>query len=127
MKYYCLHINCSPNKVIYDKITEILGVAPKAFQPSKLFPVQTYDSWMYQIVEHDEEPTIDFINVFLDLIEPNLEKLKELGISKNDILIWLNYEYQHQCAMEFHPQEMKRLGEFGIHLNIDCWENQEET
>lgn len=33
------------------------------------------------------------------------------------------YEYDQQFGMEFHPQEMERLGQNGIHLNIDCWTN----
>ena len=35
-------------------------------------------------------------------------------------------EYDQQCGMEFHPQEMVRLGQNGIHLNIDCWTNSTE-
>jgi hypothetical protein len=69
----------------------------------------------------EEDEYIDFINIFLDLIEPNMTKLKELNISIEDILIWQLYEYEHQCALSFTPQEMKRLGDLGIHLNIDCW------
>lgn len=68
------------------------------------------------------EKPIDFINVLLDILEPNFSKLKVLGIEKHDILLWLVYEYQHQCAMSFHPEEMERLGKSGIALNIDCHE-----
>ena len=42
------------------------------------------------------------------------------------ILFWMLYEYDQQCSMEFHSQEMKRLGESGIHLNIDYWTNNTE-
>ncbi len=123
MKYYRLHINCKPDRVIYTSISRVLGVEPMEFQPSKMFPEETYDDWTYEIQEAENEYK-DFINIFLDLIEPKFSELKELGISKKDILIWKLYEYEHQCAMEFNPQEMKRLGEIGIHLNIDCWENE---
>ncbi len=125
MKYYRLHINCKADKRIFDSISEILGVEPMPFEPTKMFPEQTYDNWTFGLQEQGDE-YIDFVNEFLDLIEPNLSKLEKLDISKDDILIWKLYEYEHQCAMEFHPQEMKRLGELGIHLNIDCWAMKKE-
>lgn len=76
--------------------------------------------WFYRVTEDEEGPSFDFINNFLDIIEPNYTELTKLGVTKDDILFWLVYEYDQQCAMEFHPQEMKRLGESGIGLNIDC-------
>ena len=102
------------------------GVEPMPFKPSKIFPMDTFDNWTYEVIEKESDKNFDFINEFLDLIEPHLTELKKLDISTNDILIWKLYEYQGQCAMEFHPSEMKRLGEFGIHLNIDCWESDEK-
>ena len=60
----------------------------------------------------------------MDLIEPNIEALKTLGVQPNDIDVWLNYEYQHQCAMEFTPSEMKRLSANGITLCIDCFQTE---
>jgi hypothetical protein len=124
--YYRLHINCKPDKSVYESISQILDVTPMSFEPSKMFPVDTYSDWTYEIIEREEDNYYDFINEFLNLIEPNLNELKKIGITVSDILIWKLYEYQGQCAMEFHPKEMKRLGELGIHLNIDCWESNNE-
>ena len=126
-KYYRLHINCKPDKNVYESISQILGVAPMPFEPSKMFPVDTYSDWTYEVIERDEDNHYDFINEFIDLIEPKLAELDKIGITVKDILIWKLYEYQHQCAMDFHPEEMKRLGEIGIHLNIDCWESNTEN
>jgi len=47
-------------------------------------------------------------------------------VARNEILFWMLYEYDQQCGMEFHPQEIIRLGQSGIHLNIDCWTNNTE-
>lgn len=55
-----------------------------------------------------------------------MEALDAINISSADILFWLVYGYQAQCAMEFHPMELLRLGESGIHLNIDCFEENHE-
>ena len=78
--------------------------------------------WTYAFDEEYEAPNYDFINQFLNIIEPHFIELQNIGINKQDILIWLNYEYDQQCAMEFHPEEMKRLGESGIVMNIDCFQ-----
>ncbi len=122
MKYYNLYINFEDSFETYNAVTKIMGVIPAKNSPSK-FRASLYDTWWYQVVEKESDSSFDFINVFLDLIEPNFNKLAELNIKKSDILIWLVYEYGKQCSMEFHPQEMKRLGESGIVFNIDCFES----
>jgi hypothetical protein len=122
MKYYRLHINCKNNFENYSKITEILRVHPTELQLDK-FSTDRYGLWTYS-VEEDEGVYYDFINNFLDIIEPNFKELKKIGIKKKDITFWLNYEYNKQCGIEFHPKEMKRLGKSGIVLCIDCWEQK---
>lgn len=82
--------------------------------------------WTYTVDTDDEEPYFDFINKFLDILEPKFNELNELGIDKSNITFWLLYEYDQQCGLEFHPQEMKRLGESGIVLCIDCWQLDKE-
>jgi hypothetical protein len=114
MKYHNLYINTS-NEIIYHKVSKLLNKLPKEHENEIEFNL-----WMYQVVTEDDKPYFDFINNFLDFIEPNLKALKDLGIDISDITIWLVYEYEHQCAMEFNPQEMKRLGDSGIVFCIDC-------
>ena len=121
MKYYNLYIHLENSSETYEAITEIIGVNPTKTSPSK-FDTNAFDTWWYQVIESEHDSSIDFINIFLDLIEPNFDKLANLGIQKSNILIWLVYEYDKQCSLEFHPQEMKRIGELGIGLNIDCFE-----
>jgi hypothetical protein len=121
MKYYRLHINSKNNLENYSKITEILGVNPTELELDKS-STDLYSLWTYSVDEEDEGTYYDFINNFLDIIEPNIKELKKIGIKKKDITFWLNYEYNKQCGLEFHPKEMKRLGKSGIVLCIDCWE-----
>lgn len=122
MKYYRLDIDSKNSVEIYNKITEILGVKPTEFETTK--PEFLYSLWSYAIEENeeDETPYYDFINNFLDIVEPKFKELKKIGVKKKNISFWLNYEYDQQCGMEFHPEEMKRLGKSGIVMCIDCWQ-----
>ena len=69
MKYYRLHIDSKNSFEIYSKITEILGVKPTEFE-SKNNLTDLYSLLTYSIDEKDETPYYDFINNFLDIIEP---------------------------------------------------------
>lgn len=122
MKYYNLYIDFEPSWNTYNKITDILNLKPFKHAKSKFDKNDAPSTWHYQLVENEVDQPIDFINYFLDILDPNFSKLKLLGIGKSNILFWLVYEYQHQCSMEFHAQEMNRLGKTGIGLNIDCAE-----
>jgi hypothetical protein len=119
MKYFQLFINFKRSIETYNTISEILKLKPTEDEPTKISS-EIPDLWFYRVEENEEAPSYDFINRFLDIIEPNYTELSKLGVTKKDILFWLVYEYDQQCSMEFHPQQMLRLGESGIHLNIDC-------
>lgn len=127
MKYHRLHIHTDGSIETYNNITQLLGIEPAAINPDSKSG-EPYSLWTYDVDTKDEDSYFDFINAFLDILEPKFDGLEKLGVTRDHILFWLNYEYEHQCAMEFHPKEMKRLGESGIHLNIDCWPlNQDES
>jgi len=121
MKYYQLFIDTNYSAATYNSVTKLLGLQPTENGKDKMSKDQ-YVSWMYMVTETDSSPNYDFINSFLDILEPKFADLEKIGVSKDNILFWLLYEYDQQCAMEFHPQAMTRLGQSGIHLNIDCWE-----
>lgn len=121
MRYYQLHIDTDGKIEKYNQISDLLEVEPKAID-FDLKIGTPYDLWTYEISEDEDDAPSHFIDAFLNLLEPKFEALNELGIKREHILFWLLYEYDSQCAMEFHPDEMKRLGESGIHLNIDCWQ-----
>ena len=120
MKYYDLIIDTDNSKNHYDMISDVLNVLPN-LENTKSHNNDEFSIWTYriQIDEHDDDShTIDRL---LDLIEPKMDELFQIGINKNEILIWLLYEYTHQCALGFSPNELLRLGQLGIALNIDCW------
>jgi hypothetical protein len=128
MKYQNLYIDFEPSWETYNQVTDIIGLPPKEHEK---FWFQTSDepsTWCLQLVE-DEEKDIyhDFINIFMDLLEPNFDRLKKLGIDKENILVWLVYEYELQCALEFNPKELERLGKNGIAFNIDCQERKKRS
>ncbi len=120
MKYYQLFIDTDNNSETYNSVTKLLGLQPTETEKDKISQ-DRYGFWMYMVTESDNDPYFDFINSFLDVLEPKFVDLEKLGVTKDKILFWMLYEYDQQCAMEFHPQEMARLGQSGIHLNIDCW------
>ncbi len=107
---------------MFDKVSKILGLEPMNDGKESKF-AKPYSLWTYQVIKTDEDENFDFINEFLDILEPKFTNLELIGIKREDILFWFKYEYYYQCAMEFHPQELKRLGESGIYLNIDCFQS----
>ena len=125
MKYYQLFIDTDNNFETYKSVTKLLEIEPTETDKDKSLTDQ-YSSWMYMVTETDTDPYFNFINSFLDLLEPKFADLEKLGVTKDKILFWMLYEYDQQCGMEFHPQEMTRLGQSGIHLNIDCWTLNDE-
>jgi hypothetical protein len=68
----------------------------------------------------DEVCTV-FIQLFLGIFENKYDRLLEIGITIYDISVWMLYEYDEQCNMEFNPNQMKRMGENGITLCISCY------
>ena len=126
MQFYDLNIDFEPSWDTYNKVSEILEAIPRKFEPSRFDPDGTPSTWKYRIeVNQEKEGQADFINKLLDILEPKVKALEAIGINKENILIWMCYEYYGQCSMCFSPQEMKRLGESGIPLNIDCFSTDE--
>ncbi len=77
--------------------------------------------WCFEVQEKESDEYFDFIHHFLDMLEGKYDQLKSMGISKEDISVWLLYEYDNQCNMEFLPDNLKRLGDNGISLCVSCW------
>lgn len=125
MKYYQLLIDTDNNFETYNSVTELLGLQPTEDEKDKASK-ERYRTWMYVVTEAETDQYFDFINNFLDILEPKFSDLEKIGTTRDKILFWMLYEYDQQCAMEFHPQEMTRLGQSGINLNIDCWTNNTE-
>lgn len=107
--FYSLRINAEESK--YERVSEILSTRPQNLSKG----------WIFE-VENSKEQYFDFINNFLDILENNYEKLNNIGVHKEDISIWLIYEYNDQCNLEFLPADMERLGKNGISLCVSCYE-----
>jgi len=110
MKYYfSLRIDSKPEQ--NDEISNILGVK------SNFENVP----WGYKL-NIENHGYANFIDTFLKVLSGNYDALEKIGIERDDISIWVIYEYEGQCNFEFSPLEMKKLGENGITLCISCYE-----
>lgn len=107
---YRLQIQCSDSR----EIAVILGSSPHGQEDRCVFVLKR------EIGEND--PWVDVISEFLDLLIGKYELLEKLGVTRRDISIWLLYEYDEQCNMEFAPETTLRLGQEGITLCISCWQ-----
>ncbi len=79
------------------------------------------EAWSKEITAFDFG-YFNFIDYFLNILDGNLVLLEDMGITRDNIAIWMLYEYEDQCNLEFRPDEMRRMGEVGITLCISCWE-----
>ena len=84
----------------------------------------TSNYWEFRIEENLER--IDYINLFLNILEERYEALEQIGVTRDMISIWRYYVYDEQCNFEFSPIDLKRLGDNGITLCLSCWDSGEE-
>ncbi|MGE5384130.1 MAG: hypothetical protein ACM3PX_11935 [Omnitrophica WOR_2 bacterium] len=110
MRYFLsLKLEAEPEQV--SQITNILGVEPNS----------PPDNWSYELVVNDIENN-NFVEYFMGILEGRFDKLSEIGISRDDISIWMLYEYEGECNIEFKASDLKLLGDNGISLCISCYE-----
>jgi len=112
---YKLQISFSPGRETLNAVNSILGI-------EYLSDEENPSQWIYEVEQQESDAYFDFINSFLNIIETKYSDLEKLNIKHDDISIWMFYEYEHQCNMEFDPKRMKRIGESGITLCISCWQ-----
>lgn len=110
--FWSLKIDCDAS--LKNAITTILGVDHN----------MEFVGWGLEEIIREEGPYVDYIEYFLDLLEGNYDKLALLGVERNDISIWLLYEYDEQCNMEFLSHNLKRMGENEIGLCVSCWQKR---
>lgn len=96
----------------YDAVSSIVGLRPRDY----------LHGWVYQIILEEEPIVVNPIEIFLNALNTKYDALTRLGIEKGNITIWLIYEYNNQCNMEFSPNTLSKLGENGIALCISCYE-----
>lgn len=111
MYYYSLKIQTSSDSQI-EEITKIIGL--KSNRPEL--------GWEIEISRHQDDLPIPFINNFLGILSGKYNDLERIGINRENISIWILYEYEEQCNMEFCPSDLQKIGNEGITLCISCWE-----
>ncbi|MCL1943924.1 MAG: hypothetical protein FWF54_10310 [Candidatus Azobacteroides sp.] len=112
MYYYSLRIDAfTDDKII--AINNILEVKSN-FSPTA--------GWGLEVKEGESDAEFFFIDYFLSLLRGKYEKLEKIGVTRDSISIWMLYEYEGQCNMEFLPEDMYNLGKEGIVLCVSCWE-----
>ncbi len=108
--YYNLQIDVLSDK--YIKINDILGVESNS----------PHTGWEFSLTQREEDEYINFIDYFLSMLNGKYEQLEAIGITRDNISVWMLYEYEGQCNMEFSPTDMYNLGKEGITFCISCWE-----
>ena len=76
--------------------------------------------WKLRQVHNQDQPQVDYISYFLDLLEGHYEALQQLGIHRQDISIHWDYRYGMRGQLEFRPEVLERLGRSGLSLHIHC-------
>ncbi|MBI9056027.1 MAG: hypothetical protein JEY96_19555 [Bacteroidales bacterium] len=117
---YSFQIVTDAKQELYDKVSSILNLKPKIHQNKKF---NNYNAWEYEVIVDENDKYYDFINEFLDILEPKFKMLEEIGIKRSEITFCYLYEYDNQCNMEFSPKLTKRIGENQITLCISCWDS----
>ena len=102
--FYQLQITFIANGNTFNAISEITGLQPLEHDNSKV-----PDTWKHEVVQSENDPYFDFINVFVNHLETNRAQLHELGIRNENVSLWLVYEYDGQCNMEFDPVRLSEL------------------
>jgi hypothetical protein len=85
--YYSLRIGASDEQV--EDINGILGV--KSNYPP---------DWGLKLIERENDEIIHFIDYFLSILNGKYEQLERIGITRDDISVWMLYEYDNECNME---------------------------
>jgi hypothetical protein len=109
MKYiYSLRIGGADS----DAIAQVLG--RRSDRPGS--------GWVFELREGADEPPVDFVGRFLAILEGKDEALAAIGARREDLAVWVLYEYDEQCNLEFSAADLLRLGERGIALCVSCWQ-----
>lgn len=110
---YQFQIECQGKDKI-NSISKILGIQSTNLAVSNF--------WIYEIDYKDHTDLIASLNSFITILNDMFIELGKLDVDKTDISLWLFYEYENQCNMEFDFNFLKLLGENQIDFCISCWQ-----
>jgi len=96
-----------------EQVTSLIGVDPTRSRPGM---------WDYELIEQEGDFGSDYVAKLLSLVAGKFNLLEDAGITRDDLSVWVLYEYRDQCNLEFEPQGLKRLGDAGVALCITCWQ-----
>lgn len=96
-----------------EQVTRLIGVNPTRSRPGM---------WDYELIEQEDDPASDYVGKLLSLVDGKFDLLKDAGITRGDVSVWVLYEYRDQCNLEFEPAILKRLCDAGVALCITCWQ-----
>ena len=81
------------------------------------------NSWEIEFQESDFNGQFhDYLGYIESLLKSAASNLELIGIKPNDLSIWILYEFDEQCNLEFPPGQVKRLSDLGVSLCISCWQ-----
>lgn len=107
--YYSLRIDAVDES--HHLIDQLLGVKSN-----------TPPFWEIQFTQNENDEYISYIEFFLSILEGKYNQLNKIGVARENISIWVFYEYDGQCNLEFSPSDLLKIGKEGITLCISCWE-----
>ena len=122
--YYIIEINIYSKSANIADLDALLQKNNPIFNTMKL-PYQIEvdkQQWRCEIKRTEDSECFDFISFFSSMLKDNFKNLRTFGIKKEDITIWLLYEYDQQCNMEFSKHQLKKLASLGITFCISCWQ-----
>ena len=99
-----LVIKINSKKSKYNQISLILGV----------IATSQLNCWEYEV----EDNSILKIH---EILHDKFLFLSDIGVRNNDITIWLYYEYEEQCNLEFTTKELALLSNLNTDFCISCW------
>ena len=112
MNIYCsLRINVNQHLVAVENIVNMKS------------NIKISDMWILNIEASEQNSYPKILNHFCDIIENYFEELVNLGLSKNDITIWLIFEIEknEQMNIEFNAELMARLSKNAKAFCISRW------
>lgn len=84
-------------------------------------------NYQYRIVDGDDPLDIEedyVLEHYLNLLEKHKESLLRID-DKHTITLWMTYEYDDQCNMEFPTEHVRRMADLNVYLCISAYQYDE--
>lgn len=125
MSFFSVNISTDNTLETYVGISKILNLFPEDYynleNPESEWNSihgERYCLWVYSEDFNEEIIYSNSLNTILDIIEPNLLNLENIGIKKDKIFFILHIDTESDTEIIFNPKDMLRIGTIGIELSI---------